>query len=425
MKRVMRVILCAALCGLLSLGLCACKTVDFDGNVDPIAPAVSNTDTTPQENAEPVIIDNEYVKQTVITGGFDSYGDYVLGTTVENKSDRTLSVEWDACMVNGWTVGCWEWEEILPGDTIILEVTLYEEDLERAGVTSVDEIAFHIVASDAEDWLSEELMDEICFYYPEGKSADEIKYVERVPQEGEMTVVDENGFTFIVESIDPDGMRGYTLNCYFANSTDEVISYSAGELAVDRWMMESYDSSENLLPGSGYRDAIFFDAEKLELCGITEPTEIVTQVTVYETVSYDEIFSGSYAIYPTGLTADDVVVSERESIPGEVVVLDNEYVTLVIVDYEYDDTWGYVFGCYLENKSDMALSVEVDEISVEGQINDMIWWQSLKPGTRGYFAMDTVTVDGAHNADEFEFRVSVEEEGSYDELLLERVEYNP
>lgn len=424
MKRVLSFILCAMIC----LSACACKVTSV---TDVGQAPISETDTEPEENSL-IIVDNEYITQTVVWHGMDKYDDYCISTIVENKSDKDLAIFWENCVVNGWMCSCWEWEELAPGASMAVDITLYSYDLEVSGIDTIDEIGFNIVIEDSDDWLSDPLVNEIFYIYPTGLSADEVKHHTRQPQENEFTVLDENGYTVIIENprFDDDY---YLIDCYFANSTEKTVSSYLENLIIDGWSIDIYGAGIDMLPGSQYRETISLDKETLSEIGVSEPNEISFELSLEDVElvrqdpdSYGNILVMREAIYPTGLTADQIVSPERTPVDGEVVVVDNEYITLIIIGYEFDDMWGYVFDGYCLNKTDMPITLDIDEVSIDGKLSDAIWMNELPSSTQAYVQIETIATEEADNPSEFEFRLRVYANDDYDQqLMFERVSYNP
>lgn len=417
-KRIIAFILCAVLC----LGLCSCKT-----GIEPIGNQGGTGETGVTEPAvEPaadpnVIFDNEYIKQTVVTKGFND-GSYVMGTTVENKSERPLCVEWNGCTINGWKVDFWELESVQPGDTVMVEIEIWEDELAKYGIESVEEIDFYIEITDDEDWNAIEY-NEFVRYFPDG-STDYQSTAGREAKDTDIVVVDESGLLLLVDSIDAQGEDGYAIKLYLENNSDDAIMYDMTSVYADRWAMDTFGISGMLLPGAVGYDILTLNSEMMELCGVTEPAELQLEINFTEYAQYEDVVDGTFSVYPTGLTAEDVVYAERPTAGIDTVAVDNDYITIANVLAEEDFSDRLVFTCYIENKHDKDITIEIEEISWDGGLEDVFFYCEIPAGSRGYFDIDTAEIPDWKDVGEFEVKVKVREKDNYmDNLMLERVTF--
>lgn len=72
-------------------------------------------------------------------------------------------------------------------------------------------------------------------------------------------------------------------------------------------------------------------------------------------------------IYPYG--EDKAVKFVREAQATDNVIIDNNYITVIVTGYEKDDIFGYTVNLFLLNKTDKNVMFSVDEASV------MVLWQ--------------------------------------------------
>lgn len=66
----------------------------------------------------------------------------------------------------------------------------------------------------------------------------------------------------------------------------------------------------------------------------------------------------------------------------EIVLADNEDVTVKITSIEEDAIFGYTLKVFLENKTDKELIFTVDDVSVNGFMCDPFWAQSVAAGKK-------------------------------------------
>ena len=66
----------------------------------------------------------------------------------------------------------------------------------------------------------------------------------------------------------------------------------------------------------------------------------------------------------------------------EVVLAENENITVKVTGTETDPVWGYTVKVFLENKTDKDLMFSVDDVSVNGYMCDPFWASSVAPGKK-------------------------------------------
>ena len=68
--------------------------------------------------------------------------------------------------------------------------------------------------------------------------------------------------------------------------------------------------------------------------------------------------------------------------PAEIVVVDNETLTFKVTGVDNDNEWGYILEVFIENKTDMDLSVSWDQVVVNGYLCDPFWGMVIPAGAK-------------------------------------------
>ena len=66
----------------------------------------------------------------------------------------------------------------------------------------------------------------------------------------------------------------------------------------------------------------------------------------------------------------------------EVVLVENENITVKVTGTETDSIWGYTLKVFLENKTDKNLMFSVDDVSVNGFMCDPFWASTVAAGKK-------------------------------------------
>lgn len=67
----------------------------------------------------------------------------------------------------------------------------------------------------------------------------------------------------------------------------------------------------------------------------------------------------------------------REAQSSDVVLVDNDQVSVTVIGYTQDSIWGYGVNVYLVNKTDTAAMFAVDDAAVNGFMADPYWAKSV------------------------------------------------
>jgi hypothetical protein len=66
----------------------------------------------------------------------------------------------------------------------------------------------------------------------------------------------------------------------------------------------------------------------------------------------------------------------------QVVLVDNDDVTVTIVSIDDDTMWGFGLNVFLENKTDKELMFALDNVSINGFMCDPLWAKSVAAGMK-------------------------------------------
>ncbi len=195
-------------------------------------------------------------------------------------------------------------------------------------------------------------------------------------------------------------------------TSDKNLTFSSSTASVNGYMVSPF-MYENVSAGKKLNTELDFDLETLERCGIKTLDQVRFELRVYNADDWmeDEYVNEYFTLYPTGLTADQIVVPERKTVPGEVVVYEDEECRFVILNADPDDYWGYGLNCYLENKGDKNLMFSWNNVSVNGFMIDPYWALFVTAGDRAFstisFMESNLKENDISTVEEIEFELSI------------------
>ena len=247
----------------------------------------------------------------------------------------------------------------------------------------------------------------------------------------EMVVVDNDECMVKITDINKNGLWGYTLKASLENkSSEKTYMFAIESAAVDGVQCDPLFASE-ISPGKKANEDISFSNSALEENGINDFSEIELTFRVYNSENWEEdaIVKETVYIYPYG--EDQVKLFEREVKDTDNVVIDNDYVTVIVTGYEEDSIWGYTANLFIVNKSDANIMVSADDVSVNGYMADPFFATSVLPGKCEFSSMSwsdgTLEENGITNIEEIEitFRVFDNDDWMKDDYAKETVTLQP
>ena len=213
----------------------------------------------------------------------------------------------------------------------------------------------------------------------------------------EIIVVDNAECTIKVTGIDKDNMWGYTLKVFLENkSADKTFMYSIISAAVNGVDSDPMFATE-VAAGKKSNEEITFMSDDLDIAGIDDFTDIELNFRVYDTNDWatEDVAQASIHVYPYG--EENAVRFTRTGQAEDIVLVDNEYATVIVTGCEWDDIWGYSVCLFIDNKSNSSIMVTADEVSVNGYMVDPFYADSISAGNCGFSSISWFEDDLAEN----------------------------
>lgn len=163
----------------------------------------------------------------------------------------------------------------------------------------------------------------------------------------EIVAIDNDECTIKITDIDPDNLWGYTLKVQLENkSVEKTYMYSVESASINGVQCDPFFATE-VAAGKKSNNEISFTDSDLEDNGIGDYTDIELTFRVYDSDDWiaDEIARETVHVYPYG--EDKATIFVRETQANDNVIIDNDYVTVIVTGYEDDAIWGYTVNLFL------------------------------------------------------------------------------
>lgn len=225
--------------------------------------------------ADEILVDNDICSVKVDKCWFDGY--VYFDITCENKtSNQTLVVWMDNVIVNSEYIPSYEdmdhnWSNtVAPGKRTTKRAELFANEAWNQ-FFAADEVKFTLGIQDAASTSSKYLFYEDFTLFPTGKSAETIKYPERIKGDNEFVVVDNEDISFIVfntpEIIESDW---HMCSVCIENKTKDTIYVTIRNSLINGINAPAWTGSDfsnpwgvNALPNSRVYSMILFESEEL------------------------------------------------------------------------------------------------------------------------------------------------------------------
>lgn len=247
----------------------------------------------------------------------------------------------------------------------------------------------------------------------------------------EMTAVDNDECLIKITDVYIDDTFGFALKTYLENkSTDKTYIFTVDSVFINGVQGDSLFYAE-VSPEKKANEDIFFSTEELEQNGVGDFTDIELTFSVSDNADWsaDPVATETVHVYPYG--EDKAVQFVREPQDTDIVLVDNEYVSVIVTGYNPNGYWGYTVNLFLINKTDKKVMFSADDVSVNGFMLDPFYGESLAGGKCAFSSMSWFEEEFDENditdveEIEFTFRARDYEDWLADDFVNESITLNP
>lgn len=241
-------------------------------------------------------------------------------------------------------------------------------------------------------------------------SAEEKNEINNEISFSEVIAVDNDECSIKITEIDPDNSWGFTMKALLENkSADKTYKYVIEKVTINGVHYTSFFTSE-VAAGKKSNEEITFSDETLDEIGIGDYTDIEVGFRVYDPndLAASPVARETVHIYPYG--KDKAKAFVRESQASDNVIIDNDYVTVIVTGYEEDEIYGYTVNLFLLNKTDKNIWFSIYEEAVNGFMADSTFYGEIVSAGKCSFSFmsffdTTLEENGIETIEEIEFKL--------------------
>lgn len=247
----------------------------------------------------------------------------------------------------------------------------------------------------------------------------------------ELVVVDNAECLIKITGIEPDNMFGFTLKAQLENkSADKTYMFSVVNAAINGVECDPFFASE-VAAEKKSNERISFSNDQFKGSDIGNYTDIEITFRVYDSNDWgaNDVARETVHVYPYGEDKAEKFVREAQA--SDNVIIDNEYVTVVVTGYNDDNIWGYTVNMFLINKTDTDVMFSIDEASVNGYMADPFYATTVSANKCKFSSVSwsNSTLEENDITDieeiEFKFRIYNKNDWSGNNYANETITLNP
>lgn len=247
---------------------------------------------------------------------------------------------------------------------------------------------------------------------------------------GEIIVADNADCSVKITGMEIDALWGLALRVQIENRTEDASRVVCVDSAAINGVQCASFFSVDVTAGKKANEDITFATEILDDGGVGDYTDIELTFRVYDPEGYgDDLVKETVHVYPYG--EDKAVCFEREPQSDDLVIVDNDYVKIVVTDTAFDETWGFAVNMFLQSKCDKNVTISTDEVSVNDFMMDPFYTEILYAGKSAFSTISWFGDDLANceitevEKAEFLLRMTDHDDWFADELACETIVLNP
>lgn len=313
----------------------------------------------------------------VLTGYTLNENHFTAQLFLTNNSQKPLTVRFADEAINGYVMNISSHSfTLLPDSCQYASLSWNTSDLQNAGIRKVEQISADLTVVDA-DHSDDTIAQTELSLTPEKQF---IPKVENEASIEPITIFDTANF--FVQISDFTVRNGTpVIHIYYENrSRDYAYVFEVEDVFINGLDVSPYNNL-TLEPGRKSHNQVsipLYGKEEL----LTDFTDISVRMSVRLEDKWEDLDTNTVHIYPLG--QEKASVYHHKVQVSDHLVLDNQYITMVVTDCGASYDGGISVGMYFENKTQEEMYIYWSGVTVNGIEKNPWYDRSLPPGTSIY-----------------------------------------
>ena len=335
----------------------------------------------PQKN-DTVLVDNDYV--SIIATGYEEEGEFhSLNVFMVNKAETVLEINADNVSVNGFMSNPYLWNRVYAGKSAFDTITWQDSDFGSVDIGDFTDIEMTLFVRDSTSMGSDPYSKDTVHYYPYGE--DKAANITYQVKPSDQILVD-NEYVQIIATGCEEQEIAQVVNLIAINKSNKNVNINASNTSVNGLMLET-NYWCTLSAGKSAFGWMDWSKSEFEDLGLGDFTDIETTFTVTDSDDWyaDTLAQETIRYYPEGESKATTFNYTVQS--SDTVLVDNEYVSIIITGHEKDDWGDYELSLFYTNKVDQDISINARDITVNGISLDPYYSEELPASKCGFLPM--------------------------------------
>ena len=224
-----------------------------------------------------VLADDENLKLTAKEVQMDEFGDLQVLFTLENKTDKKLTVDLDDFYLNGLKASGFIYEDADPQSTIDFALDIYDIDMNEIHQEHIYQLDLFFVVEDGEDWSADPLLED---HFTLNVQTGEAEPWEQDPEMKLLETEDLEAY-WVTETEEDKLFGGTYLHVYCENGKDLPVSFEITDLKINGLEVESIYWEDEIKAGFAGMSKRSVPADFLKDNAIDKITEVTGTIRAY------------------------------------------------------------------------------------------------------------------------------------------------
>lgn len=263
-----------------------------DQATDETPPQVSNDNqpaATEVTIAETVLVDQDGIKITAKSMAYEEYYGPAVKLSVENNSDKNITVSTDSVCVNGYMISGSMYTQVVAGKKANDTLRFYADTLKDYGIEQIAQMDIVFSIYDSDSYKTIFTPDEVCLTTSAFGT-----YTQSYDDSGDV-LYEKDGIRIVYQGSRQDDYYGTTYRLYTENTSDKPVFVSMEDVSIDGYMVNALFMVK-VPAGRVAVDYLEFSPSELEENDITEIKDIefhfeISDGDTYRTINTSEILT--------------------------------------------------------------------------------------------------------------------------------------
>lgn len=208
----------------------------------------------------------------------------------------------------------------------------------------------------------------------------------------EQVLVDEQGIKITANGYETDSLLGDGVKLLIENNSDKNVTVGCNALIVNNYMIYDF-LSEDVAAGKKVNATMYLSSSELKAAGIENIGQIEVYFTILDSSSFENIFDPAPVTIKTSLFDKMDTTANDEGTE----LYNKDGIKIVGKAVDENSFWGSAVLLYVENNSDRNVTVQCDNMSINGYMITPLFSCDVYSGKKSVDAISILSSELENN----------------------------